>query len=75
MSRQTAPRARDAIYSRRELASRIAGWQRAGQRVVFTSGCYDLLHVGHVRGFEAAREYGDILVVGVNRDRPLPAAV
>jgi rfaE bifunctional protein nucleotidyltransferase chain/domain len=37
--------------------------------VVFTSGCYDLLHVGHVRSFEAARALGDVLVVGVNRDR------
>jgi D-beta-D-heptose 7-phosphate kinase/D-beta-D-heptose 1-phosphate adenosyltransferase len=36
--------------------------------VVFTSGCYDLLHVGHVRSFEAARALGDLLVVGVNRD-------
>jgi D-beta-D-heptose 7-phosphate kinase/D-beta-D-heptose 1-phosphate adenosyltransferase len=43
--------------------------QRGGARVVFTSGCYDLLHIGHVRSFEAARGLGDALVVGVNRDR------
>jgi rfaE bifunctional protein nucleotidyltransferase chain/domain len=43
--------------------------RRAGRRVVFTSGCYDLLHVGHVRSFEAARALGDALVVGINRDR------
>jgi rfaE bifunctional protein nucleotidyltransferase chain/domain len=37
--------------------------------VVFTSGCFDLLHVGHLRAFEQARALGDVLVVGVNRDR------
>jgi rfaE bifunctional protein nucleotidyltransferase chain/domain len=61
--------ARNRILGRRELAAAVARWRRAGKRVVFTSGCYDLLHVGHVRSFEAARALGDVLVVGVNRDR------
>jgi D-beta-D-heptose 7-phosphate kinase/D-beta-D-heptose 1-phosphate adenosyltransferase len=42
--------------------------QRRGDRVVFTSGCFDLLHVGHVRSLEQARRLGDRLVVGVNSD-------
>lgn len=69
MTRARPTPARDRILGRRELALRVARLRRAGQRVVFTSGCYDLLHVGHVRSFEAARALGDALVVGVNRDR------
>jgi rfaE bifunctional protein nucleotidyltransferase chain/domain len=45
------------------------GAQRAGRRVVFTNGCFDLLHPGHVRYLAAARAAGDLLVVGVNSDR------
>jgi D-beta-D-heptose 7-phosphate kinase/D-beta-D-heptose 1-phosphate adenosyltransferase len=42
--------------------------RRKGERVVFTNGCFDLLHVGHLRYLEAAREKGDRLIVGVNSD-------
>ena len=42
--------------------------RRRGLRVVFTNGCFDLLHVGHVRSLEAARRLGDRLIVGVNSD-------
>jgi D-beta-D-heptose 7-phosphate kinase/D-beta-D-heptose 1-phosphate adenosyltransferase len=62
-------RARDKVLAPRALARRIARERARGRRVVFTNGCYDLLHVGHVRSLEAARELGDLLVVGVNRDR------
>ncbi len=61
--------ARQKILSRVSLRRRIARAHSRGQRVVLTSGCYDVLHVGHVRGFEAARRHGDLLVVGVNRDQ------
>lgn len=64
-------RARDKICSRKELRTRIAAARRKKLRVVFTSGCFDLLHVGHLRSFEQARMCGDLLVVGVNRDRRL----
>lgn len=63
------PRARDKIRARRPLAATLARARGRGRRVVFTSGCFDLLHVGHLRSFEAARSHGDLLVVGVNRDR------
>jgi phosphoheptose isomerase len=43
-------------------------WRRDGRKVVWTNGCFDLLHVGHVRSLEAARRLGDVLVVGVNGD-------
>jgi D-beta-D-heptose 7-phosphate kinase/D-beta-D-heptose 1-phosphate adenosyltransferase len=46
----------------------VAGVQRRGERVVFTNGCFDLLHVGHVRSLEQARSLGDRLVVAVNSD-------
>jgi rfaE bifunctional protein nucleotidyltransferase chain/domain len=45
-----------------------ASWRVAGERVVFTNGCFDLLHVGHVRYLNAARGLGDRLVVGLNSD-------
>jgi D-beta-D-heptose 7-phosphate kinase/D-beta-D-heptose 1-phosphate adenosyltransferase len=45
-----------------------AEWKRDGQRVVFTNGCYDLLHPGHVRLLEAARSLGDKLILALNTD-------
>jgi rfaE bifunctional protein nucleotidyltransferase chain/domain len=62
-------RARDKIQSRKGLAQILAGERRRGRRISFSSGCFDLLHVGHVRSLEAARAEGDLLVVGINRDR------
>ena len=51
------------------LLSRVTGWRSAGQRVVFTNGCFDLLHVGHISLLEQARRLGDRLIVAVNSDR------
>jgi rfaE bifunctional protein nucleotidyltransferase chain/domain len=48
-------------------------WRREGRRVVWTNGVFDLLHVGHVRSFEAAKRLGDVLVVGVNGDASVRA--
>lgn len=63
-----AARARKALTAARAavLAHRL---QRRGRVVVFTNGCFDLLHAGHVDLLEAARAQGDFLVVGVNSDR------
>lgn len=47
--------------------------RRKGRRLVFTNGCFDLLHVGHLRYLEAAAALGDFLVVGVNSDRSVQA--
>jgi D-beta-D-heptose 7-phosphate kinase/D-beta-D-heptose 1-phosphate adenosyltransferase len=57
------------IKSCRELAPILGGLRAGGQVVVFTNGCFDLLHAGHVRYLEAARREGDLLVVGLNSDR------
>jgi D-beta-D-heptose 7-phosphate kinase/D-beta-D-heptose 1-phosphate adenosyltransferase len=51
----------------------VRRWQAAGERVVFTNGCFDLLHVGHVTYLEQARRYGRRLVVGLNTDRSVRA--
>jgi D-glycero-beta-D-manno-heptose 1-phosphate adenylyltransferase len=56
------------IVARNELSQRIAEHKRRGDRVVFANGCFDTLHVGHVRYLEAARQEGDVLVVAVNGD-------
>ncbi len=56
------------ILSWAEARRRIEHLQALGRRVVFTNGCFDLLHVGHVRYLQAARSLGDFLVVGLNDD-------
>jgi rfaE bifunctional protein nucleotidyltransferase chain/domain len=61
--------ARSKIKSAHALESICAAKRRNGARLVFTNGCFDLLHLGHIRYLEAARELGDILVVGINSDR------
>lgn len=60
--------AREKILTRQAAARAVRSARRRGLRVVFTSGCFDLLHVGHVRSLEQARGLGDMLVVGVNAD-------
>jgi D-beta-D-heptose 7-phosphate kinase/D-beta-D-heptose 1-phosphate adenosyltransferase len=63
-----ARRARTRILSRAAARRQVAAARRRGERVVLTSGCFDLLHVGHVRSLESAARLGDRLVVGVNND-------
>ena len=50
------------------MLSRVADAKRTGRRVVFTNGCYDLLHPGHTRLLEQARDLGDILILALNSD-------
>jgi rfaE bifunctional protein nucleotidyltransferase chain/domain len=57
-----------AIYTRSELVQARARWRTAGKTVVFTNGCYDLLHPGHVRLLERARSLGDMLILALNTD-------
>ena len=56
------------FYSRTDLLETRRAWREAGKKVVFTNGCYDLLHPGHVRLLEAARSLGDILILALNTD-------
>jgi D-beta-D-heptose 7-phosphate kinase/D-beta-D-heptose 1-phosphate adenosyltransferase len=56
------------VISQEALGDRVRSLQREGKVVVFTNGCFDLLHIGHVRYLKAARELGDCLVVAINSD-------
>ncbi len=56
------------ILSRREIEDVVAHERARGKRIVLTNGCFDLLHVGHVRCLEAAKAFGDVLIVGLNSD-------
>jgi rfaE bifunctional protein nucleotidyltransferase chain/domain len=57
------------IVQLEELSNRCEKLRSAGKKIVATNGCFDLLHVGHVRYLQAARALGDLLVVGLNGDR------
>lgn len=56
------------ILTREQLVELRECWRREGKTVVFTNGCYDLLHPGHIRLLEAARSLGDVLVLALNTD-------
>ena len=56
------------VVERQCLAQFLKPHRDAGQTIVFTNGCFDLLHIGHVRYLAEAKRYGDVLVVGVNSD-------
>jgi D-beta-D-heptose 7-phosphate kinase / D-beta-D-heptose 1-phosphate adenosyltransferase len=60
---------RGKIKKRAELRAILENLRSQGKRIVFTNGCFDLLHAGHVRYLEEAKGLGDILVVGMNSDR------
>jgi len=60
---------KEKIVEMKELAARAKEFRAAGKRLVATNGCFDLLHVGHVRYLQAARALGDALAVGVNGDQ------
>ena len=59
---------RHKIIDRSELAVEVQRRQQAGERSVFTNGCFDLLHLGHIRYLQEARALGDFLIVGLNND-------
>jgi len=56
------------FQSRARLTKTLAGLKRRGKKIVFANGCFDLLHVGHLRYLEGAKQHGDVLVVGLNSD-------
>lgn len=60
---------KDKIRGREDLRNILGELRAKGKRIVFTNGCFDLLHIGHLRYLEEAKALGDILVVGVNSDR------
>jgi len=56
------------VLTRDQLAPLLCTAQTQGKRIVFTNGCFDLMHIGHTRYLQAAKDLGDLLVVGVNSD-------
>src|SRR4051812_9872931 len=64
----SADAAGSKVMSRAELARRVAEWRRAGEKIILTNGCFDFLHVGHIRYFHGAKQLGGKVVVGVNAD-------
>ena len=68
MNEAALTEARSLILSRAELLDRVNDLRKNGASIVLANGCFDVLHVGHVRYLHAARELGDVLVVGINSD-------
>ncbi|MEE9566657.1 MAG: adenylyltransferase/cytidyltransferase family protein, partial [Desulfobacteria bacterium] len=58
----------EKILEREALKKTVHSLKEGGDKVVFTNGCFELLHIGHVRYLQAARAEGDVLVVGMNSD-------
>jgi rfaE bifunctional protein nucleotidyltransferase chain/domain len=61
------------VLTRAELVERVAAARENGARVVLANGCFDVLHVGHVRYLAGAKELGDVLIVGINSDQQVTA--
>lgn len=61
------------VVPRSALIEILAPHRARGHRIVFTNGCFDLMHIGHIRYLQAARDLGDLLVVGINTDRSVQA--
>ncbi|WP_457606245.1 D-glycero-beta-D-manno-heptose-7-phosphate kinase [Nitratifractor sp.] len=58
----------ERIRSREEIAETVERLRQQGKKIVFTNGCFDILHLGHVKYLETARSFGDVLIVGLNSD-------
>jgi len=61
------------ILTREELKERVAAWKQAGEAITLANGCFDLLHVGHVRYLRAAKQLGGQLIVAINSDESVRA--
>ena len=59
---------KSGFYTGKTISEAAAVWRAQGKKIVFTNGCFDLLHPGHTRYLKQARDLGDILVVGINSD-------
>lgn len=57
------------ILSLRKLSSLIKVLKKKGKKIIFTNGCFDLIHPGHIKIFKEAKKHGDVLIVGINSDR------
>lgn len=57
------------IFTKESLGVRLLEWNKAHKKIVFTNGCFDILHLGHVEYLSRAASYGDILIIGLNSDK------
>ena len=73
LSTKDATEQADKITDLASLTNKVAAWKAAKQKIVFTNGCFDLLHAGHVTYLEAAKKTGDKLILGLNTDRSVSA--
>lgn len=64
---------KEKIKQREELLQIVEILKSQGKKIVFTNGCFDILHVGHIRYLEKSKTLGDILIVGINSDRSVRA--
>lgn len=62
------PDSSQKIVSQEQLKARIEAWQKEGHKVVFSNGCFDIVHLGHIDYLEKASQLGDKLVIGLNSD-------
>lgn len=58
----------EKLLTRTELRERVAQWRAQGERIILTNGCFDVLHVGHVRYLQGAKDLGGKVIAGVNAD-------
>jgi D-beta-D-heptose 7-phosphate kinase / D-beta-D-heptose 1-phosphate adenosyltransferase len=68
LSEQLPAAMEDKVLQLDQLVFRVAAWRSSSQRIVFTNGCFDIVHIGHIRLLEQARRRGDRLIVGLNSD-------
>jgi len=61
------------IFNRNELKQKVDRLKAEGKKIVFTNGCFDIIHVGHIRYLREAKALGDVLIVGLNSDRSVSA--
>jgi len=66
---QTEMKSVDRILHKADLIARVQTARQNGAKIVFANGCFDVLHVGHIRYLQGAKAQGDLLVVGINSDR------
>ena len=69
MSKDTKKTLTQKITAKQELAAKIQNWKAQGKRVVFTNGCFDIVHPGHIDYLSEAANLGDVLIVGLNTDQ------
>jgi D-beta-D-heptose 7-phosphate kinase/D-beta-D-heptose 1-phosphate adenosyltransferase len=73
LNRQMGSEQTSKVCNLSQLMEKVALWKKAQQKIVFTNGCFDLLHAGHVTYLEAAKKRGDKLILGLNTDRSVSA--